>query len=51
MKRLYVHDDVYDDVCQAVTAFAQNIPVGDGLDEKNVLGRFKIRCSSQRCRA
>lgn len=38
MKRLYVHDDVYDDVCRELTAYARNIPVGDGLDEKNVLG-------------
>jgi acyl-CoA reductase-like NAD-dependent aldehyde dehydrogenase len=38
LKRLYVHDDVYDDVCSNLVAYAKNIPVGDGLDEKSVLG-------------
>ncbi len=38
LKRLYVHDDIYDEVCQNLTSYARNIPVGDGLDEKNVLG-------------
>ncbi len=38
MKRLYVHEDVYEDVCSALVEYARNIPVGDGLDEKSVLG-------------
>lgn len=38
MKRLYVHDKIYDEVCEALTAFARNIPVGPGSDEKSVLG-------------
>lgn len=38
MKRLYVHDKIYDEVCDALTAFAKNIPVGPGSDEKSVLG-------------
>jgi acyl-CoA reductase-like NAD-dependent aldehyde dehydrogenase len=38
LKRLYVHDDVYDGVCDSLTAFARAIPVGNGLDEKSVLG-------------
>jgi acyl-CoA reductase-like NAD-dependent aldehyde dehydrogenase len=38
LKRLYVHDDVYDEICQVLAAYANNVPVGDGLDEKNVLG-------------
>ncbi|HJM52274.1 MAG TPA: aldehyde dehydrogenase family protein [Alphaproteobacteria bacterium] len=38
LKRLYVHDDVYDAVCQELTAFAANMKMGDGLDEENVLG-------------
>ncbi|WP_299922433.1 aldehyde dehydrogenase family protein [uncultured Pelagimonas sp.] len=38
MKRLYVHDDIYDDVCSALVEFAAKIPVGDGLDEDSVLG-------------
>ena len=38
MKRAYVHEDVYDDVCAALADFAKNIPVGDGLDENSILG-------------
>ena len=38
MKRLYVHEAVYDEVCQALTDFAAKIPVGDGQDETSILG-------------
>ncbi|MBL4732069.1 MAG: aldehyde dehydrogenase family protein [Rhizobiaceae bacterium] len=38
MKRLYVHEDVYDAVCNELVAFAKNIPVGDGMSEDSVLG-------------
>jgi acyl-CoA reductase-like NAD-dependent aldehyde dehydrogenase len=38
LKRLYVHDDIYQDVCSELVAFAKTIPVGDGLDEKNLIG-------------
>lgn len=38
MKRLYVHDSVYDAVCDALVAYARNIPVGDGREEGSVLG-------------
>ena len=30
MKRLYVHDSIYDEVCENLVAYAKNIPVGDG---------------------
>lgn len=38
LKRLYVHEDIYDDVCQALTAVAAQVPMGVGLEEGNVLG-------------
>ena len=38
LKRLYVHEDVYDAVCDELTNFAKNIPVGDGMDEESILG-------------
>lgn len=38
MKRLYVHDDIYDAVCSELSALARVIPMGDGMDEDNVLG-------------
>ncbi|MEL6640111.1 MAG: aldehyde dehydrogenase family protein [Pseudomonadota bacterium] len=38
MKRLYVHEDVYDAVCDELVAFAKNIPMGDGMSEDSILG-------------
>ncbi|MGK3957575.1 aldehyde dehydrogenase family protein [Arthrobacter sp. R4] len=38
LKRLYVHDDIYDAVCEELTAVAAAMPMGNGLDENNVLG-------------
>lgn len=38
MKRLYVHDEIYDAVCENLVAFARQIPVGDGQDESSILG-------------
>lgn len=38
MKRLYVHEDVYDGVCDALVGFAKNIPMGDGMDEGSIMG-------------
>ena len=36
LKRLYVHDSIYDDICEELTKFTMNIPVGNGLDENNI---------------
>jgi phenylacetaldehyde dehydrogenase len=38
LKRLYVHDDIYDAVCDELTKVAAAMPMGNGLDENNVLG-------------
>jgi len=38
LKRLYVHEDIYDAVCEELTAVARAMPMGNGLDENNVLG-------------
>ena len=38
MKRLYVHDSQYDEVVSALSDIAANTPIGNGLDEGNVLG-------------
>ena len=38
LKRLYVPDNIYDEVCDALVEYAANVPVGPGLDEQNVLG-------------
>lgn len=38
LKRLYVHDTIYDAVCEELTRIAEVMPMGVGLDEINVLG-------------
>ncbi|WP_343932262.1 aldehyde dehydrogenase family protein, partial [Nesterenkonia lutea] len=38
LKRLYVPDSIYDEVCQALTEVAAKMPMGIGLEEHNVLG-------------
>ena len=38
LKRLYVHDSLYDDVCRELTAYAKKVVVGDGLSETSTLG-------------
>ncbi|MBT2534646.1 aldehyde dehydrogenase family protein [Arthrobacter sp. ISL-69] len=43
LKRLYVHDDIYDAVCEELTAVAKAMPMGVGLDENNVLGPLQNR--------
>lgn len=38
LKRLYVHTDVYDEVCAALVEVGRQMPMGPGLEEQNVLG-------------
>ncbi|MDN3443014.1 aldehyde dehydrogenase family protein [Microbacterium sp. APC 3901] len=43
MKRLYVHDSVYEEVVDALAEIAASVPMGNGLDEDNVLGPLQNR--------
>ena len=43
LKRLYVHDTIYDAVCEELTKVAAAMPMGNGLDEANVLGPLQNR--------
>ena len=38
LKRLYVHDSIYEEVCRGLAEYADKIAVGDGLDEASILG-------------
>ncbi|MGY5808764.1 aldehyde dehydrogenase family protein [Rhizobium sp. LEGMi198b] len=38
LKRLYVHDSIYEEVCHGLADYASKIVVGDGLDEASILG-------------
>jgi acyl-CoA reductase-like NAD-dependent aldehyde dehydrogenase len=37
-KRIFVHDSIYDEFCDAIAAIAENAAVGHGLDESNRIG-------------
>ncbi len=43
LKRLYVHDSVYEAVVEELAAVAAAVPMGVGLDEQNVLGPLQNR--------
>ena len=43
LKRLYVHDSVYDEVVKHLVEFARNVPMGVGLEAGNVLGPLQNR--------
>jgi acyl-CoA reductase-like NAD-dependent aldehyde dehydrogenase len=38
LKRLYVHDSIYEEVCQGLADYTAKIVVGDGLDDASILG-------------
>lgn len=38
LKRLYVHEGMYEATCEALVEFGRNIPMGDGMDETSLLG-------------
>ncbi|WP_417564238.1 aldehyde dehydrogenase family protein [Microbacterium sp.] len=38
LKRLYVHDSIYDEVVEQLAKIAEATPMGNGLSEDNVLG-------------
>lgn len=38
LKRLYVHESQYDEMCNALTAIANKVVLGNGMDESSELG-------------
>ncbi|WP_345150037.1 aldehyde dehydrogenase family protein, partial [Arthrobacter ginkgonis] len=43
LKRLYVHEDIYEETVAALAEVAKKMPMGHGLDENNVLGPLQNR--------
>lgn len=43
MKRLYVHESIYDQMCEELTVLAQNAVVGDGLEQGTQFGPLQNR--------
>ncbi len=48
LKRLYVHDSLYDTVCDRLVAYAGNIVTGNGLDAGSHLGPVQNRMQFER---
>ncbi len=38
LKRLYVHDSIYDEMCAALVDIAESMPMGNGLDDTTMVG-------------
>lgn len=38
LKRLYVHDSIYEAVCSELAAYVKTVPMGNGLDDATVMG-------------
>ncbi|MFM7785993.1 MAG: aldehyde dehydrogenase family protein [Gammaproteobacteria bacterium] len=43
IKRLYVHDSLYESMCSTLAEMARATPMGNGLDENNVMGPLQNR--------
>ena len=43
IKRLYIHEDIYDALSAALVEYAKHIPMGDGMDEQSLLGPLQNR--------
>lgn len=48
MKRLYVHESIYDEMCEALAAIAERTIVGDGLQQGTQLGPLQNRMQYER---
>jgi aldehyde dehydrogenase (NAD+) len=48
IKRLYIHEDIYDEVCQAVIALAQSVVLGDSFDPAATMGPLQNRPQFER---
>ena len=51
LKRLYVHDDIYDSVCEKLAGIAQSKKVGDGSKEGTQLGPLQNRQQYEKVQA
>lgn len=49
-KRMYVHEDVYDEVAEALVGFARTVKVGDGLEQGSEVGPIQNRLQYERVR-
>jgi aldehyde dehydrogenase (NAD+) len=48
IKRLYVHGDIYDEVCRAVVGLAESVIMGSGFDQSTTMGPLQNRPQFER---
>ena len=51
IKRVYIHADIYDEMCAAMAAVVSSMPVGDGLTEGTAVGPVQNRPQYEKVRA
>lgn len=51
LKRLYVADNIYDAVCEALVKYASRVKVGDGMDDTTQLGPVQNRAQLEKVAA
>ena len=51
IKRLYVHERIYDAVCDELAAIAASTSIGDGFDEKTTLGPLQNKAQYEKVKA
>ena len=47
-KRIYIHEDIYDDLSKAIAAYAKGVKVGDGSQQGTALGPIQNRKQFER---
>ena len=47
-KRIYIHEDIYDELSQAIAAYARNVVVGDGSEQGTGVGPIQNRKQYER---
>jgi len=51
MKRLYVHENIYDEVCEELATIANDTVIGDGLEQGTKLGPLNNKMQYDKVRA
>jgi aldehyde dehydrogenase (NAD+) len=51
LKRLYVHDSIYDPMCEALARIAGEMPVGDGLQQGTSVGPMQNQAQFEKAKA
>ena len=48
-KRVYIHEDIYDELSAAIVEYAKNVKVGDGSQQGTGSDRSRTRSSTNAC--